>query len=262
MKKLLLTLVCCCSFLLLPSCVAVAKKKVVRATGELVQKNLPYTGIRSIEASSRITVELIQSENESTYLVAPKDILPYLRTQKEGDELIIDLKPDIIYRVEQPIKVVVNTRSIRKLELSGASEALLNGHFSTDLLNIELSGSSSIKEMDLECKSLECELSGASQLKGSILCTQMEVELSGASEFVMNGKCDQMKLDSSGASSFSGEKLATTTASIEMGGAGNTSVGVTKELSYDLSGASSLIIFGNPRILKSEVGGSSSIRFL
>jgi hypothetical protein len=118
------------------------------------------------------------------------------------------------------LNVKVSLPELKDLDISGASTANVSG-VKTDSLKLNASGASKIK-IDGEAKSLEAIASGASGIDAE------------------NLKVENAKANASGASSVT--------------------VSPTGELDADASGASSVIYTGDPKNIKQNSSGASSVK--
>lgn len=149
----------------------------------------------------------------------------------EGDDNILPLiKTDIDgdtlkissekgYSTSNPIKVKISAQNIDDLDLSGASKV-------------------SIVNLDNE---------------------SLNVDSSGASKISCEGKTKNLTVDMSGASNFDSEKLVADGVSIDASGASKATVSVKDSLKADLSGASKVVYYGNPKNFENKTSGASSI---
>lgn len=107
----------------------------------------------------------------------------------------------------------------------------------------------------------DLDLSGASTgtiagLKGE----KMEIELSGASKLKIDGEVRDLKARASGASNIDASNLKTENADVDSSGASGITVNATGDLKAEASGASSVTYIGEPRSLKQNASGASSIK--
>ena len=129
------------------------------------------------------------------------------------------------------------------------------------LERIKASGACDIKiDGTLNASSLTVEMSGASDLTGKInVSNTLDVKLSGASDLTLTGIADQAKIDVNGASEVKAYDFSTSNCSIEASGASSVQITVDKELSAQISGASSVRYKGTANIKDIKTSGASSI---
>ncbi|MBS1794599.1 MAG: DUF2807 domain-containing protein [Acidobacteria bacterium] len=118
------------------------------------------------------------------------------------------------------IEIRVSLPELTKLNVSGASTAVVAGA-KTDALKLDASGASKIR-VDGEVKSVEAGASGASGVEA--------------------------------------ENLKTENAKVNASGASNITVAPTGELDAEASGASTVIYTNEPKSIKQNASGASSIR--
>ena len=131
----------------------------------------------------------------------------------------------------------------------------------SDLKRVEASGACNVKTTNtIKSDALEIELSGASDLNGSIDVGSLVIRLSGASVLSLNGKSASTNINCSGASAVKSYDLITDNAKIIASGASSVRIQVAKELTANASGASSISYKGNCTQKEIISSGASSIK--
>jgi hypothetical protein len=103
-------------------------------------------------------------------------------------------------------------------------------------------------------------VSGASDAKiNNVKADSLELKASGASEIIINGEAKELKADASGASKIDAENLRTENADVDASGASSANVSAINELNIDASGASKISYTGEPKNIKQNASGASSI---
>ena len=142
-------------------------------------------------------------------------------------------------RPTKQVRVSITVRDLREVEVSAASTLRLES-LKTEQLKVSVSGAVRATLSGLSVRLLDCRLSGATTL-------------------VASGLADTLKLEVSGASTFDGAELAGQVAGANLSGASNATVWVQRELTADVSGASTLAYFGKPTV-QQRVSGGGSVR--
>jgi hypothetical protein len=129
-----------------------------------------------------------------------------------------------------------------------------------DLAGVDFSGAvnATIDEFN-NLPSIDIELSGASKCDFEGSGTTLKFDLDGASQLNVYGKMKFLDGEASGASQLNGFDLETEESNLEVSGASNAKVWVTRLLDVKASGASNVRYRGNPKV-KKEVSGGSSVR--
>jgi hypothetical protein len=103
-------------------------------------------------------------------------------------------------------------------------------------------------------------ISGASN--GSVAgvnADSLELKASGASKIKIDGTAKQLNVDASGASTIDAENLKAEGADVEASGASKAIVTAINDLKVDASGASKITYIGEPKNIKQNSSGASSV---
>ncbi len=104
------------------------------------------------------------------------------------------------------------------------------------------------------------DVSGASS--GSVVSVNadsLELKASGASKIKIDGTAKELNADASGASSIDAENLKVEDADVEASGASKITVSAANDLKVDASGASKITYTGEPKNIKQNSSGTSSV---
>ncbi len=104
------------------------------------------------------------------------------------------------------------------------------------------------------------ELSGASSGNVAGVNTDLiQLKISGASKVIIDGEVIRLTADASGASKIEAENLKAEDVFIDVSGASGATILATEELHANASGASKIFYVGEPKRIKQDVSGASSI---
>jgi len=104
------------------------------------------------------------------------------------------------------------------------------------------------------------DLSGASSGNvAGVNANSLELKASGASKIKIDGIAKELNADASGASTIDAESLAVENADVEASGASKAVVAATNDLKVDASGASKISYVGEPKSIKQNSSGASSV---
>ena len=143
-------------------------------------------------------------------------------------------------RGNKKLKAYISFKKIDKLMISGACDVYVDGAITADDLSVNLSGASDIRNVKLDVKKLNIDISGASDMSATGTASQLTVEASGASK-------------------FKGAGLATEVCDAKASGASDISITVNKELSVSATGASGIKYKGEALIRDIKTSGSSRV---
>lgn len=186
------------------------------------------TEFSAIEVSGSISLYLSQS-NDYGIAISAGD-------QKNNSKIKTEVKNGVLKILvdgglwngmgwaNRKLKAYVAFKSIRGLNISGASFVTSNGPITVDALKIEVSG--------------------ASEIKAEILVKQLEVDISGASVARLSGSADNASIDASGATKVSSYDLAVNSCKAAASGASSIRITVHKELNASASGGANIYYKG------------------
>lgn len=255
MKKTMLGLAV---ILLIGVSLTISGCEVVTGSGEIITLEMDYRDFERIEVTYAFEVEIEQSETYQVQIIIDEALLEYLQVKKSGGTVYIGLKSGNTY-MDQVRKAEIKLPRLRRLELSGASGGTVSGFSTVNDMRFELSGASSLDVINLKARDIDIEASGASEFAGNVEIRAGEFKLSGGSTLKLAGSASDISLEASGASDAHLADFTTASADIELSGASDAEVVVNERLEINLSGASKLIYYGNPRLGSINVSGGSSI---
>jgi hypothetical protein len=108
---------------------------------------------------------------------------------------------------------------------------------------------------------VDLDISGASSAEAANVKTDsLKLNASGASKIKIDGAVKSLDADASGASTINAENLQTENADVDSGGASNVTVSPSGDLNAHASGASRILYTVEPKNIKQNSSGASSIK--
>jgi hypothetical protein len=102
--------------------------------------------------------------------------------------------------------------------------------------------------------------SGASKITlDGVKNEQLMIETSGASNIEAAGETKSLEIESSGASKVNVRDLRAARVKVSLSGAGSARVYASEEVNAEVSGASSITYYGEPKVVNKNVSGAGSI---
>jgi len=232
---------------------------VITGSGKIQTWDMPYSDFTKIEVGWAFDVEVTRSDSYQVRITIDENLYDYLRVNKQGDTLHIGLKQNYVY-TNLTQQAVVTLPDLHRLELSGASKAVVSGFSTSHDVDFELSGASRMDLENLEAIDSDFNLSGASEVTGSLNIADGRFDLSGASSLELEGSADDISIEASGASDVKLSNLSAFNAEVELSGASDAAINASGRLDVDLSGASELKYVGSPTLGSISTSGGSSIK--
>jgi hypothetical protein len=228
-----------------------------------VTSTYEFSDFTHIDIQNAFDAQIVQSATYGVTITSSKSLVDYLSVTKTGDTLTIKLQPNhpftdfILMRKTLKAKIMMPT--LGGITLSGISHCTVKGFKSTNTIELDVSGASSMKLEKIETANANFTVSGASKLEGQATAISLKLDVSGASNAELSGESGDTQLTASGFSKVNLEQFITQTAKVTLSGASEVTVDARKDLSGSLTGASRLFFLNNPTV-EVEVFGASTLK--
>jgi len=243
---------------LLTSVVIAGCGGVVTGSGNLETKQFNFSDFTELDISSAFEFEIVQSGSYGISITADDNLFEHIQVSKEGETLRIGLKT-LTSLGPVTMKAVVTMPQLRGMDISGASKGSVSNFSSTENLDIEASGASSVELVEMSAGDVEFEVSGASKATGDITASDANFDVSGASTVQLEGSASDIVADVSGASRMKLAGFTVNNADVSLSGASNGTVNLSGKLDANLSGASKLEYIGEPTMGAINTSGASTL---
>jgi len=231
---------------------------ILTGSGELKTQEYDFSDFNKVEISSAFEFEINQSSSYSISVTADDNVIEHVRVSKDGQTLRIGL--GTIPRLGPvTLEATVTMPKLRGLDLSGATRGTVSGFSSTENLDIEVSGASSLDLVGMSTGDVRFDISGASRVTSDITTGDAEFDVSGASTVQFEGSANDMVAKVEGASRFNLGGFTVNNANVSLSGASDGTVNLSGKLDADLSGASKLSYIGEPTMGTINTSGDSTL---
>jgi hypothetical protein len=224
---------------LLMGCAPASGQITIRGSGRMVTQHPNLSDFDRVRVSEAFHVAIRQGEAFEVTVRVDEALIDTLRVRKVGDTLDIGLEPGDGYEIRDArMTAEVTMPELRGLDLSGASRVTITGFKSKEVLDLQLSGGSSL-EGDIEAGETRIGLSGASGARLSGVTRDLQVRISGASNAELR-------------------RFAATDARVDASGASGINVNA-RHLQVAASGAARVTYQGDPALGRVETSGSATV---
>ncbi|MFH1646407.1 MAG: head GIN domain-containing protein [Chloroflexota bacterium] len=244
--------------IVLGSAALVTGCNVVTGSGKVVTWEMDYRDFTNIEAGYAFDVDVRRGDDFLVRIDIDENLYEYLNISQTGDTLHIGLKSNALY-TDTTQRATITLPELRRLELSGAAEGKVSGFTTTRKMHFELSGASKLSLDHVKAGDVNLELSGASDVTGTITMKNGGFDLSGASSIELEGSADDVTIEASGASNIILPVFTVLNADLQLSGASEAVINASNRMDIDLSGASDIKYLGNPKLGRINVSGASTI---
>jgi len=231
---------------------------IVKGSGNLKTENFNFSDFTRVDVGSAFEVEVVQSGSYSVEVTVDDNLFKYVDVSKSGDTLKIGLNT-VTLLGPTTLKAKIAMPELRGVGFSGATRGTVSGFSSTEYLDIDLSGASSVDLVGMSAGDAKFNVSGASKVTGDITAADTEFDVSGASTVQLEGSAGDIVVEASGASRVKLAGFTVSNADVILGGASTGTINLAGSLDADLSGASKLSYIGEPTMGTINTSGGSTL---
>ena len=255
-----------------------AQQRVVRLTR--------YEGrsITGVNVSSGFDVYLVQSTQTRVVAEVSEALEGYLDLSLDDNGIVhVSLHSQRGFRgiiVRNAIlKLTVYLPTLTRLTASGGADVTGRGTFSSDELNISMSGGADLNALDVQtgfltvlvsggadtelsgqADELEVSVSGGADADLKVKCRTAKATVSGGADLGLSGNAEEATFSAMGGAELDAGDFAVKRLKVTANGVGGASVWAIDELQATASGAGSVRYRGNPQQLDNRASSAGSIR--
>ncbi|OJV13420.1 MAG: DUF2807 domain-containing protein [Dyadobacter sp. 50-39] len=216
------------------SCVNINSDDDIPPRGETT-RTYDFRNFDELEISDAIRVHVVAGSSFTVEATGERNDLDDLNIFVQDGKLTARYNNS--WRKRQRMDIDITMPDLAGVDFSGAVNAEIDKFENLPSIDIELSGASL------------CDFEGSG--------TTLKFDVSGASRLSVFGKMKFMDGEASGASQVNAFDLEAEESDLDISGASNAKVWVTRLLDVKASGASNVRYRGNPKVEKEVTGGSS-----
>lgn len=224
---------------------------------------------------------LRQGSPQKVEIEGDKSVIKEIETEVEGTKLIIgkdgkwfDWDDD-----ERDIKVYVTVKDLDAISVSGSGDLIAETKFIVSELELNVSGSGSLRietevngpleakvsgsgNIDLKgkCRNFESGVSGSGKIIMAVAISEVaSFNVSGSGKIMASGSSPRVKASISGSGKVLAGDLSTNNCDVRISGSGDVEINVKDELEANISGSGSVGYRGNPNKINSHASGSGKV---
>jgi hypothetical protein len=213
--------------------------KTIKGNGNVITKTRNTGDYDQVSVSGFFDVTLVKGQEGEIEVKAESNLMDYIITEVNGDELVIKLKKGTSLKTKKGIYIIVPFKDIDKLSLSGSGDVTNKDVISGDEFKVRLSGSGDIK-LDLDVH-------------------EVTSKITGSGDIVLIGTTDELETSVTGSGDFVSKDLTAKDVEVSITGSGDVVVYASNEIDARVTGSGDVVFYGNPKIEKTKVIGSGEI---
>lgn len=207
-------------------------------SGVITTQEYDFSDFDEIVLSHAFVATITRGDAYSVVVRIDDNLVDKLRVEQDGNRITIGLNESALVTTAT-LEADVTLPALTRLEVSGASNAQLNGFASAD--------------------DFATEASGASRIHGDIATGDVDLHASGASTISLAGEGGNVSADASGASTIDLEEFAAVDGNAIASGASTVTLNLSGQLDADASGASNVFYLGSPTLGNIDTSGASNV---
>jgi hypothetical protein len=208
----------------------------ITGNGNIKQEVRSQDPFKSISTSGNYNVYIQQGSKRDIQVEADDNLLPYIVTTVDGNELRINTKKGFDIKPTKTINIYVTVEELAELNSSGSGGFYSKNSLKGDKVKFSFSGST-IVDMDLNSNALNVRISGSSKVN-------------------LKGNIPQTNYGISGSGNIDAFSLRSDNVKVEVSGSGKLDVFADKKLDISVSGMGNIRYKGNASLSQSSSGMS------
>lgn len=225
---------------------------------------------------------LRQGAIQKVEIEGKKDVLKEIDTDVDGGKLVIGKEGSWNWNWgndDDEVNVYITVKDIEALSVSGSGDLIGETKITSGDLDLNVSGSGSLKietdasgdleadvsgsgDIDLKgrCKSFSSDVSGSGKVMMSInISEKADFGVSGSGKIMASGSAQKVKVSISGSGKVLASDLVTNSCEVRISGSGDVEINVKSELDANISGSGTVSYKGNPSKVNSHSSGSGKV---
>lgn len=213
----------------------------IKGNNRIAKENRSVGEFSGVFSYGSFLVEIYNSENFSLEIETDENLLQYIESYIQGNNLILETKRDRCIRSTEPIKVIVGTPFINTIKLAGSGDIYCE-QIDAAKVKLELMGSG-----NLECNDIKAD--------------EIEARLLGSGDMDLSGFSDIADFLISGSGNINAINLVLNSCYADITGSGNIYIWANEYLDVNIAGSGNLYYKGEPEIITKYTGSGRVYKY-
>ncbi len=210
----------------------------IKGSGRQTTESRDVSEFTKVEFGGNIRLKIKEDSTFSMKITADDNIQKEIKTRVSNG--VLEIEMDGNYCNAGLIEIELGAKKWEGIKASGATQI--------------------ISENQIHPDNFKLDLSGASKVNLDLVTGKLSTNLSGSSTINIKGQARQHDVDLSGAAEIHAYDFIVSDYRIESSGASNCEINVLNSLLIKTSGASKIYYKGNPKQVKEDKNGASSLK--
>jgi hypothetical protein len=216
-----------------------AEENTILGNNNIVTETRNLDDFSGLDVVDFFVIEISKGPKQ-LIIEAEENLIPYILTEVEKDELRLKMDPKAGYKFHTKPVIKITTPELDFLNIHGSSTVSMLDSFYIPEAELNISGSS---KSDLWL--------GAEQLR---------IGISGSGELKVKGAANYVDFGISGSGTIHSEEFLAKNARVRVSGSGAAHVFAMESIDANVSGSGNVYYYGNPENIISNSSGSGTIQ--
>jgi len=209
--------------------------------GQTVKETRDVSSFDGVALAFSGDIIITQGSPQQVVIEADKNSMEIIETKMEGSKLVLKTRNGNWHNLG-PVKVYITMPAVGYLSVSGSGDMICETGIKTNEIDLEVSGSGSIRINMLEATEISSVITGSG-----------DISVSGN-----GGEQNELDVTITGSGSFKAGDLAVGEADVNITGSGSATVNVVKELETNITGSGSVLYKGKPLVNATATGSGKT----
>jgi len=230
--------------------------------GPIVSQEFDVDRFTGINIGGNHEVIWTESDEFNVRIEMQENLLRHMRVTVQNDILRIRSTRNVrIFNFgginSNRTRIYIYSPSLSTVNFSGSVRAENWDDIYTEIFSLGGSGAATIN-LVVNAETLDIDTSGSARISVAANVETLYVDSNGASTFNLSGTTNLLDISGSGSTRINANDLQTTTANINISGAGRAYIAVSDYLNVRISGSGRVTYSGNPRISQ-QISGAGRV---
>lgn len=239
MKRIFHLSVIACVLYLATGC-GINNKKI-NGNGNVSTEERNAGAFEELIVSGSMHVYLSQGPVQAVRVEAESNLLPYIITNRQGDELKVKTEDNTSISYTHPINIYLTTPDIKKISMLG-------------------SGKIETKDTLRNDDGLKISLAGSGSINIRMNAPEADANIAGSGNITVSGFTQKLDINLAGSGNFKGSDLKSEEAKIKIAGSGSAWVFASVKLSAKILGSGNVHYGGTPSMDNNMLGSGKVIK--
>lgn len=237
---------------------------IVQGSGVLRTEARQVPASRAVTLVGPIHAFVVVGHEPSVRVRCDDNLLPYVRTEVRGEELVIDLdhaRAGGSIAPAAPCAVDVYAPSVESVAVTGSGDLKVLGS-AVGLAQVRVTGSGTVDVAEAQSDALALSVTGSGDVQvGRVQARAVTLSTSGSGSVHIGGNTTSLRVDSSGSGGVDAVALAAERAEVDVSGSADVRIRASRAASVRASGSGDIHVAGAPPERVADASGSADIVF-